>query len=222
MLLKEVRILLKKEFILEWRQRYALNGMLLYVGSTIFVCYLSFNLNMSQLNVITWNALFWIIMLFNAVNAITKSFIQEREQRQLYYYTLVSPHGIIVAKTVYNVFLMLALTILAYLVYSLVLGNKVQDQALFAAGIFLGALGFSTSLTMISSIAAKASNNSTLMAILGFPVILPIILMVIKISKNAIDGIARSESYNEMVTLLSINVIVGVVSYLLFPYIWRS
>ena len=196
--------------------------MLLYVGSTIFVCYLSFNLNMSQLNVITWNALFWIIMLFNAVNAITKSFIQEREQRQLYYYTLVSPHGIIVAKTVYNVFLMLALTILAYLVYSLVLGNKVQDQALFAAGIFLGALGFSTSLTMISSIAAKASNNSTLMAILGFPVILPIILMVIKISKNAIDGIARSESYNEMVTLLSINVIVGVVSYLLFPYIWRS
>ena len=117
---------------------------------------------------------------------------------------------------------MLALTILAYLVYSLVLGNKVQDQALFAAGIFLGALGFSTSLTMISSIAAKASNNSTLMAILGFPVILPIILMVIKISKNAIDGIARSESYNEMVTLLAINVIVGVVSYLLFPYIWRS
>ena len=222
MLLKEIRILLKKEFILEWRQRYALNGMLLYVGSTVFICYLSFNLNMSQLNPITWNALFWIIMLFNAVNAMAKSFMQEREQRQLYYYTLVSPQSIIIAKTVYNIFLMLVLTVLAYLVYSLVLGNKVADQLLFSVGIFLGALGFSTSLTMISSIAAKASNNSTLMAILGFPVILPIILMVIKISKNAIDGIARSESYNEIITLLAINVIVGAVSYLLFPYIWRS
>ena len=221
-MLKEVRILLKKEIILEWRQRYALNGMLLYVGSTIFVCYLSFNLNMAQLNVITWNALFWIIMLFNAVNAIAKSFMQDREQRQLYYYTLVSPQGIIIAKTVYNVFLMLVLTTLAYLVYSLVLGNKVQDQQLFAAGIFLGALGFSTCLTMISSIAAKAGNNGTLMAILGFPVILPIILMVISISKNAIDGIDRSKSYDEIVTLLAINVIVGGVSYLLFPYIWRS
>ena len=222
MLLREVKILLKKEFILEWRQRYALNGMLLYVGSTVFVCYMSFNLNMSQLNAITWNALFWIIMLFNAINAIAKSFMQEREQRQLYYYTLVSPQGIIVAKTIYNIFLMLVLTTLAYLVYSLVLGNEVQDQLMFAMGMFLGALGFSASLTMISSIAAKASNNSTLMAILGFPVILPIILMVIKISKNAIDGIARSESYDEIVTLLAINVIVGAVSYLLFPYIWRS
>ncbi|MDN5215695.1 heme exporter protein CcmB [Fulvivirgaceae bacterium BMA12] len=222
MLIKEIRILLRKEFILEWRQRYALNGMLLYVGSTIFICYMSFNINMSQLNVITWNALFWIVMLFNAVNAIAKSFMQEREERQLYYYTLVSPQSIIVAKTIYNVFLMFSLTILAYLVYSLVLGNKVEDQLLFGVGMFLGALGFSVSLTMVSSIAAKASNNTTLMAILSFPVILPIILMVIKISKNAIDGIERSESYNEIITLLAINVIIGAVSYLLFPYIWRS
>ncbi len=220
--MKEIRILLRKEFILEWRQRYALNGMLLYVGSTIFICYMSFNVNMSQLNVITWNALFWIVMLFNAVSAIAKSFMQEREERQLYYYTLVSPQSIIVAKTIYNVFLMFSLTILAYLVYSLVLGNKVEDQLLFGVGMFLGALGFSVSLTMVSSIAAKASNNTTLMAILSFPVILPIILMVIKISKNAIDGIERSESYNEIITLLAINVIVGAVSYLLFPYIWRS
>lgn len=222
MLIKEIQTLLKKEFILEWRQRYALNGILLYVGSTIFVCYLSFNLNMSQLNVITWNALFWIIMLFSATNAIAKSFLQERENRQLYYYTLVSPQSIIIAKTIYNVLLMLGLSFLAYFVYSLVLGNQVQDQLLFVVGILLGAVGFSTSLTVVSSIAAKASNNSTLMAILGFPVIIPIILLVLKISKNAIDGLARNASYSEIITLLAINVIVATVSFLLFPYIWRS
>ncbi len=218
----QVLNLLKKEFILEWRQRYALNGILLYVGSTIFVCYLSFNLNASQLNIITWNALFWIIMLFSATNAIAKSFIQESENRQLYYYTLVSPQSIIIAKTLYNCVLMLGLSTLAYLVYSVVLGNQVEDQTLFFVGIILGAVGFANSLTMVSSIAAKAGNNSTLMAILGFPVLIPIILLVIKISKNAIDGLARTTSMDEIITLLAINIIVATVSFLLFPYIWRS
>ena len=89
MLLKEISILLKKEIILEWRQRYALNGMLLYVVSTIMVVYMSFNLKGSTLQPVTWNALFWIIMLFTAVNAIAKSFNQERYGRFIYYYTLI-------------------------------------------------------------------------------------------------------------------------------------
>src|SRR5690606_37969409 len=46
-LLKEVIYLVQKDFILEWRQKYAFNGMLLYVGSTVFICYLSFSMRFS-------------------------------------------------------------------------------------------------------------------------------------------------------------------------------
>ncbi|MTI33636.1 heme exporter protein CcmB [Xanthovirga aplysinae] len=222
MLLKEIQVLFKKEVLLEWRQRYALNGMLLYVGSTIFVCYLSFNLRGAQLNPITWNALFWIIMLFAAVNAVAKSFMQEREGRYLYYYSLVSPQAVILSKIVYNSVLMALLAAAGYGVYALVLGNPVQDQWLFITNIFLGALSFASTLTMVSSIASKAGNNSTLMAILSFPVMVPLLLMLIKVSKNAIDGLDRGISYNEILTLLAINVIVISVSLLLFPFLWRS
>lgn len=222
MLLREITLLFKKEIILEWRQRYALNGILLYVVSAVFVSYLSFNLQRGQLNEVTWNALFWIIMLFVAFNAISKSFVQERYGRLIYYYTIASPQGIILSKMLYNLILMLVLAITCFVFYAVVMGNPIQNIWLFFGNLLLGAFGFSATLTMISGIASKASNSSTLMAILGFPVILPMLLMIIKISKNAIDGLAVSVSYDEILVLLAINIIVGTLSYILFPFLWRS
>jgi heme exporter protein B len=108
------------------------------------------------------------------------------------------------------------------LFYAVVIGNPVQDDGMFLITILLGAVGFSTSLTMISGIAAKASNSSTLMAILSFPVIIPMLLMLMKMSKNAIDGLERGASTDELTTLLAINAIVVTVSYILFPYLWRN
>jgi heme exporter protein B len=98
----------------------------------------------------------------------------------------------------------------------------VEDFGLFAFNLLLGSLGLSTTLTMVSAIASKASNNGILMAILSFPIMIPIILLVIKLSKNAIDGIARSESIDEVMTLCGINLIVGTLAFMLFPYLWRS
>ncbi|WP_276498260.1 heme exporter protein CcmB [Pontibacter litorisediminis] len=219
---KEILYLIRKDLVLEWRQKYALNGMLLYVGSVVFVCYLSFGMRPNILVAPVWNAMLWIILLFVSVNAIAKSFLQENRGRLLYFYSIVSPQGIILAKIIYNTLLMLLLAIICFVFYGFVLGNPVEDVPMFLLSILLGAIGFSTSLTMISSIASKAANSSTLMAILSFPVIVPMLLMLIKMSKNAMDGLARSASLDELLTLLAINMIVVTVSYILFPYLWRS
>src|SRR6185503_19853328 len=87
-MLKEISALIGKELLIEWRQRYALGGMLLYVIVTVFICYLSFK---NVIEVSTWNALFWIIILFASINLSAKSFLQESKGRLLYYYTLSSP-----------------------------------------------------------------------------------------------------------------------------------
>lgn len=196
--------------------------MLLYLASTILVCYMSFNLKPNQLNVLTWNALFWIILLFSAVNAVAKSFLQERYGRMFYYYSLVSPQSVILSKTIYNLVLMLILALLGYAVYATVLGNPVQDKLYFLISIVLGAIGFSIIFTMISAIASKAQNSNMLMAVLGFPIIIPVMVMVLKISKSAIDGLDRSLSTDEVFVLLAINIMIATVAYILFPYLWRS
>ena len=220
--MQELKALIKKEIMLEWRQRYAFNGMILYIVSTVFVCYTSFALKVKGIEPITWNTLFWIILLFTAVNSVTKSFTQERAGRQLYYYTLASPQGIILSKIIYNIALLLVLSLIGFGVYAGMMGNPVQNIGMYLTGIILGAIGFSATLTMVAGIASKAENTSTLMAILSFPIILPMLLMLIRLSKNAMDGLEWNTSYDEILTLLGIDAIVIALSYLLFPFLWRS
>jgi heme exporter protein B len=217
-----IKTLVKKEISLEWRNRYAFNGLLLYLAGVVFVCYLSFNVKKGIIHPITWNAILWIIMLFNAINAVSKSFSMERESRYKYYYTLFSAESLIVAKIIYNILLMSILNIIGLLFYTIVMGNPVQDFWLFVFIIILSAISFASVLTLVAAIASKAGNNPTLMAILSFPILLPIILFCIKTSKNAIDGLELDASLDEIVVLTAINAIVLSISYILFPFLWRD
>lgn len=218
-LFSQVKILIRKEIILEWRSKYALNGILLYVVSTIFVCFLSFR----QIdNGTTWNALFWIIMLFASVNAIAKSFMQENKARQLYYYSLASAKAVILSKIIYNVLLMLLLSLIALVFYRVVFNNPIGDPLFYLFAVLIGSISFASVFTMISGIASKANNSGSLMAILSFPVIIPLLMVLIKFSKNAMDGLDRSVSYDEIGVLAAINIVVITISMLLFPFLWKE
>ncbi len=216
--LQQVRTLVYKDIVLEWRSKYAINGILLYVVSTVFVCYQAFQ----SVDTLVWNALFWIIMLFASVNAISRSFVQENQSRQLYYYTLISPQAIILSKIIYNTLVMILLSVIAYIAYSITFSNLVGDPFLYIVSVLLGSMSFASVFTMVSGISAKAGNNSTLMAILSFPVIIPLLIVLITLSQNALTGIPRDESTNEILVLLAINVITITISLLLFPYLWRD
>lgn len=216
---REIVQLLKREITLELKQRYALNAILLYVVSTVFVCYLSFK---TLVDVPTWNALFWIIILFTSVNATSKSFSTESRGRLLYYYTLASAQAIILSRIIYNALLMLVITLAGYFIYSLLIGNLVEDQPYFFLALVLGASGFSSILTLVAAIAAKTRQNSTLMAILSFPVVIPMLIVLIRFSKNAVDGLDHSIQSPYIFALLSINLIVVALAYMLFPFLWRD
>ncbi|RZA03246.1 MAG: ABC transporter permease [Sphingobacteriaceae bacterium] len=235
-LINQTWFLFRKEILLEWRSKYAFNGVLLYVVSTVFVCYIAFNLTpgFSQMGgvkpgetvstgyKIVWNVLFWIIILFAAVNAIAKSFIQESRSRLLYYYTIASPQAIILSKTIYNILLMSLLSVLALIIYILFFPNTIGDPLFYFLAVILGSISFSTVFTMISAIASKAGNNGTLMSILSFPVVIPVILILVRLSKNAMDELDRSVSYNDIGALCAINAIVIATALLLFPFLWRD
>ena len=218
-LLTEIRLLLKKELMLEWKQKHAFTGILLYIISTIFVCFLSFK---RIIDINTWNTLFWIILLFGSVNAVAKSFINENKDQQLYLYTIASPEGIILSKVIYNVGMLCFLGLTSFLLYSILLGNIVEDIPLFIGVLLLGCSVLAIAFTMVSAIASKASNSAVLMAVLGFPIILPMLLIIIRLSKLAILGFSWDNSYEYGGILLLLNLIVAVLSYILFPYLWQD
>lgn len=221
-MLSEVRILLLKEFVLELRRKSVISGIALYLLSLIFICYLTFSLRHNAINEATWSALFWLTILFSVVNTVAKSFIGEKKGVAIYYYSLSSPQVIIISKIIYNTILCFVLSLAGYTLFHLFINNPIQDHGLFLLTLLLTSVGFSAALTLISGIAARANNSNILMAVLSFPILISILLMAIRITKNALDGIDRMASYDELLNLLAINGIVTVLAYFLFPYIWRS
>jgi len=218
-LISEIKVLLGKEIRLELKQKYVLNGILLYLVSTIFVTYLAFD---RIIDADTWNSLFWIILLFVAVNGISKSFIQESPARHLYYYTIASPQAILLSKVIYNLLLMTLLSVISFVLFLLLMGNLVVNIPLFLITLVLGSLGLSSILTMVAAIASRASNNFSLMAILSFPIVLPLLGTLMKVSKSAISATQWSGNYGFIIILLTINVVDIMLAYLLFPYLWRD
>lgn len=218
--MKEINELVRKDFLLELRQKYAINGILLYVVSTIFVVQLCIGRVIDEN---TWIALFWIILLFAAFNAVSKSFVQESAARRLYYFTLASAVSVVLSKMIYNALLMMILGFLSLLVYIVFMGFPGFDLALFIPAVILGCIGLSGALTMVSAIASRSGNNAALMAILGFPVVVPLLLLLVNASKLSLKGgLTALGILKGISAIFMIDVVVIVLAVILFPYLWRD
>lgn len=214
-----VASLIKKEFLLEFRQKSTLAGIAVYIVSTVFVSALCFN---RVIHPMVWNALFWTIFLFISVNVSGKSFMQETKGKGLYNYLYYPARAFILGKIFYNMALMLALSLLTFFFYSWFVGSMVQDMGLFLLTLVLSSTAFSSVLSLMSAIASKANNNISLMAILSFPVLMPLIMVAIRLSKNAIDGLDWSVSYKFLLILLMLNFVVIALASMLFTYLWKE
>ena len=211
--------LLKKDILLEFRQKHTFYGILLYIASTIFVLYLS--IDRPDANV--WNGLFWVIQLFICVNAVAKSFLQESRGRMLYFYYIASPVEFIIAKILYNVALMIVMSLLSLFLFFIFLDNPVDNSLWFIGIVVLGGASISIVFTLMSAIAAKAQQNAALIAILGFPVILPQLLLLMRLSKAAFAEVFKEGAVLQLAGLIvGLDVLVIAMAIILFPYLWKD
>jgi heme exporter protein B len=214
---KQIWTLFKKDLLLEIRQQYAFYGVLLYVGATIFVLFMA----IEHPDTGTWNGLFWIIQLFISINAVAKSFLQESSSRLLYYQSIVSPVNFILAKLLFNSVLMLVMSALSFVLFALFMNYPVEQSAVFVGLVFLGGWSLSLVFTFLAAIAAKAQQNAAIMAILGFPIIIPQLLMLMKVSTTVFDATATIPVLNIVLLFVS-NLLVISLSVILFPFLWKD
>jgi len=214
---KQIWTLFKKDLLLEIRQQYSFYGVLLYVGATIFVLFMA----IEHPDTGTWNGLFWIIQLFISINAVAKSFLQESSSRMLYYQSIVSPVNFILAKLLFNSVLMLVMSALSFVLFALFMDYPVEQSAVFVGLVFLGGWSLSLVFTFLAAIAAKAQQNAAIMAILGFPIIIPQLLMLMKVSTTVFDATATIPVLNIVLLFVS-NLLVISLSVILFPFLWKD
>ena len=211
--------LVKKEILLELRQQHSLYGMMLYIASTVFVLYLTIGNAEAEI----WNALFWITQLFICINAVAKSFLQEAKGRMLYHYSITGPTTFILAKITSNVLLMFVMNLINLLLYTAFLGDPTSSYLNFMGISLLGSLGLSLVFTMLAAIASKAMQQASLMAILGFPIIIPQLMLLVKLSKSAFSEIFRDGAPLQIVLLLAaLDLSVILLAVILYPFLWKD
>ncbi len=210
--------LLKKDLLLEVRQQYTFYGIVLYVASTIFVLYMA----MQQPEEKVWNGLFWMIQLFICVNAVAKSFLSEGRGRMLYFYSISGARNFILAKLLFNAALMIVMSLTSLLLFVLLMGNPLQYPLEFAGIVCLGGVSLSLVFTFLAAIAARAQQNAALMAILGFPLIIPQIMLLMKISNGVFADVIQAGTTNIIFLLLGLDILVVALAVILFPFLWKD
>lgn len=168
-----------------------------------------------------WNGLFWIIQLFICINAVAKSFMQESKTRMLYFYTISSPIHFIIAKLLFNCLLMLLMTTISLVLFFAFIGNPVQKLLPFLGISLLGGFSLSMVFTFLAAIAAKAKQNAAIMAVLGFPLIVPQLMLLMKLSKSALESTVNFQ-WNDILLLITLDLLVGLLSIILFPFLWKD
>ncbi len=203
---------------MEWRQKHSLFGVLLYVGATVFVVY-SMN---GQPEARVWNALFWLTQLFVAVNSMAKSFLQEHPHRFRYYFTIVRPATFLLAKLTYSSLLMIVMSVISLLLYYVMLGWPVSQGGLFVMLAVTGSLSLSVVFTFLSAIAARAQQNASLMAILGFPLVTPILMILSKLATSALQPVYMPGWWGLALVLVAMDILIVFLGLILFPFLWQE
>lgn len=215
----EIRLLILKDLRLEFRQRASMGSMLLYVASTLFVCYLAFD-GLPEGKV--WVALFWVVMLFACTNAAARGFLPESGRTAILHATLVSHTSLMASRLIGNGLLMCLVGGITFGIYVMLFGSNQVQLWPFLATLLLGTLGFSSLLTFIAAMAGRAGNVFTLTAVLGFPLSFPLVLSCIRLTTACTEQGTPATLLTYLGVLLMLDLIIIALAMVLFPYFWKE
>jgi heme exporter protein B len=218
MFLQVIRVV-NLNFKLEWRRRQSFLAIMLYLLTSVYLAYLVFN---GMVDLETWNALYWIILIFAAIQAAFRSFQNEADRRFLIYYQMLRPQVLILGKALYNFIYLFIVGLLGMLVFSFLLGNVISDKLAFLTILLIASAGLSAILTFVSGISAKAGDNPALPAILSIPLLYPQVITLSRTSIRALTGFSWSVNAPYLLVLLLLALVSILLSYLLFTYLWRD
>lgn len=220
--MKKIYYIFYKDFTSELRMRYAINALIMFVIVAISTILFSIGSERSPQNV--YAGMFWVVVFFSAMSGLSRVFVSEEERGTTLILSLIAnPISIYLGKFLFNLVLIFFINTLIAVLYSMLFQDFViQNWESFIYAFILGNIGIAGSSTIIASIIAKANVKGTLYPVLAFPVLLPLIMMLIEITKSALEGNPISDVRAEFMVLISYNIVMITASIMVFDLIWRD
>lgn len=211
-----------KEWRTELRGRHAISTLALFAITTLVVVSLALGpIGVSSAER-AWIApvVLWILLLFSASLGLPRAFVREEESRTAIALRLAAtPSALYAGKLLFTLSLLLALELLLAPLFLAALQVEVERIGVFAAALALGAVGLAGASTLIAAIAAQGEGKTTLFPVLALPVLVPLLLLAVTLSRAAFDETSLLEP--AMTQLLLYDGTVVVAGFMLFPAVWN-
>ncbi len=210
-----------KDWRCEFRTRYALNSLALFAFTTLVVVSASLGPlgTAREQGTIVLPVLLWVILLFATAAGLPRAFVQEEETHTATALRLAAtPSALFCGKLLFSLTLVFALEVLIAPLFLAMVSLDVAAPATLAAALAAGGYGLAAGSTLIAAMIAQAQGRSTLFAVLAFPVLLPLLLMVVELTRNAVAG---EPAGVVLVQLFLYDGVVTIAGLMLFPLVWN-
>ena len=215
-------VLVWKDLVQEWRSRDVLTSMFAFAVLSLFIFNYALELSPIDRAEIA-PGLIWVVMVFAGTLGLNRSFAAELDQGSFEGLMMAVPElsVIYLAKMITNLLMMFGLAILVIPIYSLLYNQSLFDLRFFGI-LMLGAWGYSAAGTLISSMTVQTRMRDLLLPVLLFPLLLPVNMAVVK-SGSAIIAASSVPEFQSWINLLLVyDVIMTVVSIMVFEYVIRE
>ncbi|HEY4597446.1 MAG TPA: heme exporter protein CcmB [Thermoanaerobaculia bacterium] len=210
-----------KEWRVEFRTRYALSSLGLFAFTTLVVVSVSLGpigVSLAQGTAVL-PVLLWIILLFSAAAGLPRAFVHEEETQTATALRLAAtPSALFCGKLLYGLTLTLALEVLVTPVFVAMTSLTVRSPGLLAGVLAAGGFGLAAGSTLVAAIIAQARAKGTLFSVLAFPVLLPLLLIAVELTRGAVAGDPADVA---LLQLLLYDATVTVAGFMLFPVVWN-
>jgi heme exporter protein B len=217
----EVVAVFVKDWRCEFRTRYALNTLALFAFTTMVVMSISLGpigIDRARGTKVL-PVLLWVILLFSVSAGLPRAFVQEEESQTATALRLsATPSALFCGKLLYCLTLVGALELLVTPVFVTLMNLEVVSPALLVATLAAGGYGLAVGSTLVAAIIAQARTKGTLFSVLAFPVLLPLLLLVVELTFNSVAGGGGGVALSQ---LLLYDASVTVAGLMLFPVVWN-
>jgi len=212
----------KKDWQSELRTRYAINALAMFILVTISV--ILFSIGDEPISNYLTGGLLWVVIFFSAMSGLSRVFVSEEERgTTLTLQLIAAPSTVFFGKLIFNLILVFLMVIAITFLYAILFDNFIIENLwLFLVSLFLGSAGIAISSTLIAAIIAKANTKGTLYPVLSFPILLPLILTLLELTKFSMDGESFTFSWTYLAILVSYDVVMLTAGFLLFDFIWKE
>ncbi len=164
----------------------------------------------------------WFLMLFNSITACSDAFRNEGERRHIFYRQLSRPEDIFFSRFLFHGLFGLLLVSLQFGLLCFFIGAPSAHWSSMFLHILIGAVSLMGVLSLTSAIAAMSGNNVSMMAVLSFPLLIPVLMIGLEGTLQAGLGDSLQQAWKFALGNTAMGGLVATLGYLLFPYLWNA